>query len=244
MAGDDAVPEVKRLADVGEIRRRGCRSVGARQRESNAPEMQAVRIGAQPVDLGGALAGDVGVPNRATVAVEGLERQRVDGPSVRVRPRVPAPLGQRTEGNRLLVLVRERLEPRHIHRERKLPVADTERRLDVERRERRVVPRHECMPVDRGRLGPGAAASQRRQSQARHDDAHTEARGGGRPDVRADSHGGVHLTSDGRSGFGGGHPPALFCYPKRRRCRQPATRGIIRGQSRGRPAVPGGRSVS
>ena len=141
VADDDAVPEVERLADLGEVGGRGRRAVRARQPEADSPEVQAVRVGAEPVDLGRAVAGNIRVADHAAVAGELLEGEPVDVPAVGIRRGVPAPLGLRAERDGLLVQRRERLQAGCVDGERELAVADREGRFRVDRRQRHVVAR-------------------------------------------------------------------------------------------------------
>ena len=151
MAGDYAVPQVQLLLDVRQIIRLRGRAVGVFQDEADLPEMEPVRIFAEPFDLRRLLIVRlVGVRHPPAVQIrEFLELEFVNVPAVRIRRRVPAPVRQRAERRRVLKRLREGLQAGRVHREGELAVADGQRIGRVEIRQHHVVPRDERVPVNR-----------------------------------------------------------------------------------------------
>ena len=151
-APEDAVPEVEGLLDVRHVLARRLPAVGEGQPEADAAEVEAVGVGAEPLDLGRpAIARDVRVPHLSPVRGEFREVEALDRPALRVGRRVPAPLRERAEGDRVVVGLGERLEPGRVGGEGELPVADGQRRLDVEGAQGRVVASHQGAAVDHAR---------------------------------------------------------------------------------------------
>ena len=160
-AAQDAVPQVEGLLDVGEIVARRRPAVPEGEAEADAAEVQPVRVGAEPLDLGRPpVAGNVGVADRATVRVELREPEALDREALRVGGGVPAPLRERAERDRLVVGLGERLEARSVGGEGELAVPDRQGRLRVEGPQHGLVAIHQGVPVDREGRGGGPGAGE------------------------------------------------------------------------------------
>ena len=133
VAHQDAFPESQRLANFRQIFGLGAGAVGLGEAETEPAEVEAVRIGPQPGDFGrAAVARDVGVADLAAVGVELAEVELFDRPAVRIGSRVPAPMGERAERDRLVVRFGKGLQAGHVGRKRELAVADREGRFRIE----------------------------------------------------------------------------------------------------------------
>jgi hypothetical protein len=127
-APQDAVPEVEDLLHVPQVLACRLATVGARQPKADAPQVEAVGVRAQPLDLGRpAVARDVRVAHLSPARLELREAETLDRPAARVGRRVPAPLRERAEGDRVVVGLGEGLEPGRVGGEGQLPVADGKR---------------------------------------------------------------------------------------------------------------------
>ena len=148
-AAEGAVPEVEDLVDVGEVLPGRRPAVRAREAEGDAAEVQAMGVGAEPLDLGRPpVARDVRVADRAPVRVELREAEALDREAPRVGGGVPAPLGEGAERNRLVVGLGKGLEAGRVGGERELAVPDRERRTGVEGLQGGVVAADERVSID------------------------------------------------------------------------------------------------
>src|SRR5450759_4497562 len=151
MAEYVAVPQIQRLLDVRQIIRPSQRTVCMGEPETDLAEVQPVRIVAQPFDFGRlVVAGHVAIRHEPPVQIgEFLELKGINAPAVRVRNRVPAPVGQCAERRCLRERFGKSLQARRVNGEGKFAVADGQRIAGIELMQRDIVPRHERMTVNR-----------------------------------------------------------------------------------------------
>ncbi|MES4902296.1 MULTISPECIES: hypothetical protein [unclassified Streptomyces] len=150
-----AGPQIQPLVAAAQIGLHGLGPIGAQQPQTDAGQIDPVRVRPQP--LGEFRVGRVGdvVTDRPAMGGPDLSGEVRRGLAVRERVAVPSPVGQGAEGQK-------RLQPRHIGAERQLPVAHLQGSQGIAGRTDHVMARYERVPVDsagapRRRLGGGVA---------------------------------------------------------------------------------------
>src|SRR2546421_29777 len=109
-ARQSARPEIESLLNARDVCRSGFPSLRHQQTQPDAPQMQTMRILAQPVVEFILPFGTDRVTDLPTISIKRREAKSFWIKSSRKRRSMPTPLGHRAERHRLLVLFREGLQ--------------------------------------------------------------------------------------------------------------------------------------